>query len=46
VSLKGPTKTVQVAISPEILKGIKVGNQIEAVITQNIAIQVIAAPTK
>lgn len=46
VSLKGPTKTVQVAISPEILKGIKVGNQIEAVITQNIAIQVITAPTK
>jgi hypothetical protein len=46
VTLKGPTKTVQVAITPEILKGIKVGNQIEAVITQNIAIQVTAAPTK
>ncbi len=46
VTLKGPTKTVQVAVGPEIIKGIKVGNQIEAVITQNIAIQVTAAPAK
>ena len=46
VTLKGPYKTVQVAVGPEILKGIKTGNQIEAVITQNIAVQVTAAPTK
>jgi hypothetical protein len=46
VTLKGPYKTVQVAVSPEVLKGIKVGNQIEAVITQNIAVQVSAAPAK
>jgi len=46
VTIKGPTKTVQVAVGPEVIKGIKVGNQIEAVITQNIAIQVTAAPAK
>ena len=46
VTLKGPYKTVQVAVGPEILKGIKTGNQIEAVITQNIAVQVTAAPPK
>ena len=46
VTLKGPYKTVQVAVGPEVLKGIKVGNQIEAVITQNIAVQVTAAPAK
>ncbi len=46
VTLKGPTKTVQVAVGPDILKGIKVGNQIEAIITQNIAVQVTAPPVK
>ena len=46
VTLKGPTKTVQVAVVPDILKGIKVGNQIEAIITQNIAVQVTAPPVK
>jgi ASC-1-like (ASCH) protein len=46
VTLKGPTKTVQVAVGQDILKGIKVGNQIEAIITQNIAVQVTAPPVK
>ena len=46
VTLKGPYKTVQVALTPEILKGVKVGNQIEAIITQNIAVQVTAPPAK
>lgn len=46
VSVKGPYKTVQVMLIPEILKGLKVGNQIEAIITQNIAVQVTAPPSK
>ena len=46
VTIKGPYKTVQVAVGPEVLKGVKVGNQIEAIITQNIAVQVTAAPAK
>ena len=46
VTLKGPYKTVQVTVGPDILKGIKTGNQIEAVITQNIAVQVTAPPAK
>jgi len=46
VTIKGPYKTVQVAVGPEVLKGVKVGNQIEAIITQNIAVQVTAPPAK
>ncbi len=46
VTLKGPYKTVQVGVGPDVLKGVKVGNQIEAVITQNIAVQVTAPPAK
>ncbi len=46
VTLKGPYKTVQVVVGPEVIKGIKVGNQIEALITQNIAVQVTAPPVK
>jgi len=46
VTIKGPYKTVQVAVGPDVIKGIKVGNQIEAIITQNIAVQVTAPPAK
>jgi len=46
VTFKGPYKTVQVAVGPDVIKGIKVGNQIEAIITQNIAVQVTAPPAK
>ena len=46
VTLKGPYKTVIVSVGPEILKGIKKGNQIEAVITENIAVQVVSQPAK
>ena len=46
VTIKGPYKTVQVAVGPEVLKGVKVGNQIEAIITENIAVQVTAPPAK
>lgn len=46
VSFKGPYKTVQVMLIPEILKGLQVGNQIEAIITQNIAVQVTAPSSK
>jgi hypothetical protein len=46
VTIKGPYKTVQVAVGPEVLKGVKVGNQIEAIITQNITVQVTAPPAK
>jgi hypothetical protein len=45
-TFKGPTKTVQLAVGPEIIKGLKKGQQIEALITENIAIQVLAPPTK
>jgi hypothetical protein len=46
VTFKGPYKKVQVAVGPDAIKGIKVGNQIEAIITQNIAVQVTAPPAK
>jgi hypothetical protein len=46
VTIKGPYKTVQVAVGPDVIKGIKVGNQIEAIITQNIAVQVTAPLAK
>lgn len=46
VSVKGPYKTVQVMLIPEMLKGLQVGNQIEAIITQNIAVQVTAPLSK
>ena len=44
VTLKGPYKTVQIAVGPEVIKGLKVGNQIEALITENVAVQVTATP--
>jgi Cu/Ag efflux protein CusF len=44
VTLKGPYKTVQIAVGPEVIKGLKVGNQIEALITENVAVQVTAPP--
>jgi hypothetical protein len=40
VTLKGPYKTVKVAVGPEVVKGIKVGNQIEALLTESITIKV------
>jgi len=46
ITIKGLYKTVQVAVGAEVLKGVKVGNQIEAIITENIAVQVTAPPAK
>jgi len=41
-----PKTRKEVIAGPEVLKGFKVGNQIEAIITQNIAVQVTASPAK
>lgn len=47
VTLKGPYKTVKVAVGPEVIKGIKVGNQIEALMTESLTIRVSSpAPVK
>lgn len=47
VTLRGPQRTVELAVNdPEQLKEIKVGNQVEAVYTEAIALEVTAAKKK
>jgi Cu/Ag efflux protein CusF len=47
VTLKGPNRTVEVKVKdPEVLKKLKVGDQVDATFTEAIAMQVTAAPMK
>jgi hypothetical protein len=45
VTVKGPTQTVKVQVDAEVLKGLKVGNVIEAMIKETVQIKV-TAPAK
>jgi Cu/Ag efflux protein CusF len=47
VTLKGPNRTVEVKVKDlEMLKKLKVGDQVDATFTEAIAMQVTAAPAK
>ena len=47
VTLRGPKRTIELAVNdPAQLKEIKVGNQVEALFTEAVAIEVSAAPRR
>jgi len=47
VTLKGPNRTVELKVKdPAMLQKVKVGDQVDATITEAVAIEVTAAPTK
>ena len=45
VTLRGAKRTIEVGVQdPELLKKVKVGNQVEATYVEGIALSVVAAP--